>query len=538
MPVASAQVRAIPTSRIRGPMRAGRILPAALQPNVRAPSPTPAASPIPVFFSGDPNAIVTVTVATVQAPTPNTYQQCGCLVSFGATTLAAQDVQMLTQISDLIGVTGDVTQPGVIIQPDEVVSAAWAAGVLTVTTTNALPASWQVGNNPNVVLAGFDPPSIDGYYQGTVTGTNEFTVPITTSPGTINTPGTFQPGDAVELSQMATTFFSQGNNSVVWVLECGAGLDMTSESSSLNTWLTSNPKTFYGYLLPRRFGATSAGITAIEPILKQYQAPDKMTYFWLTVVDATMSTLGSAYKDVIQFIEAPSVTDPTAGNITASDGEFSLAAMFYNAMVYVPSPITMVAPMSFKYLYGVTPYPTKNNGPLMVNFKDANTNYVATGAQGGISNNIVYDGVALDGTDYFNWWWTIDYVQINAALDVANAIINGSNNPTAPLYYNGPGINQLLAALTGTMIRASTYGMVSGVVIATSLSQPDLALKLQSGSYAGMCNVNAVPFLPYVQTNPGHYKIGEYDGLSVIFIPARGFIHVVVGITATNLPNL
>ena len=38
--------------------------------------------------------------------------------------------------------------------------------------------------------------------------------------------------------------------------------------------------------------------------------------------------------------------------------------------------------------------------------------------------------------------------------------------------------------------------------------------------------------------NPGHYKIGEYDGLSVLFIPARGFIHIMVSVTATDLVSI
>jgi hypothetical protein len=525
-----------PRRRVRSP---GQGLPAALQESAQArltPTPSPLGTP-PVHFSSDPNSIVTVNVATVVAPTPNTYQQCGCFCSFGATSLPAQDVAMLTQLSDLDNATN-----GVLIPPDQVKTATWAAGELTVTGTNPAPAGWAIGQTPQVVLSGFvlgNPNTWpNGVYTATITAvgaTPTFTVPITTDPGAATVLGTWQLLDSVELSQMATTYFAQGNQTAVWVLELGAGLDLSTDATALNTWLKSNPRSFYNYLLPRKFGATTAALDDLKLVLDQYQNPEAMTYFTLTVVPSTMTHLGPTYKDVVQFIEAPSVTDPTQVNLASADGEFSAAAMFYNALNFVPSQINRIAPMAFKYLYGVTPYPTKNNGPLLSSFKSDFTNYVSTGAEGGISNTIVYEGVNLDGTDYFNWWWTIDFVQIFVGLNLSNAIINGSNNPLAPLYYDQDGIDYLLAVLAGTMVAAQQFGMVVGPIMTTGLTQPQLQQNIFNGSYAGACNCNAVPFLPYSLTKPGDYKIGEYDGLSTLFIPARGFIHILVTVTASQL---
>jgi len=47
-----------------------------------------------------------------------------------------------------------------------------------------------------------------------------------------------------------------------------------------------------------------------------------------------------------------------------------------------------------------------------------------------------------------------------------------------------------------------------------------------------------VPFLAYSQQNPADYGVGEYDGLSTLFIPSRGFVHILVVVTATNIVTL
>jgi hypothetical protein len=263
-----------------------------------------------------------------------------------------------------------------------------------------------------------------------------------------------------------------------------------------------------------------------------------MTYFWLTVTAATQSVLDKTFKCVIQFVEAPSVTDSTQSNAGNPNGEFSCAAMFYNAVAFKPSPINPVAPMAFKYVYGVTAYPTQNQGPTLKSFKTNFTNYIATGAEGGIAYTILYEGVTKDGFDYFNWWWTIDWVQININLNLSNAVVNGSNNALAPLYYNQGGINYLETILYQTMYTAAVYGMVTGPILMTGLDTPTLQDNINQGVYAGQCNVNAVPFINYNLANPGHYKIGEYDGLSALFIPARGFIHIMVSVIASSLVSV
>jgi hypothetical protein len=518
----------------QGPSR--RVLPDGL--NIKAKGyvdpalapPTVGVRDIPVTqFSEDPNSIVTVKVQTIQAPTPNTFQQTGCLVSFGATSIARNDAAELTQWSDLTDV---------LLGAQPAASVTWAAGVVTLTTASPLVPAYAPGDLPMMTVSGFVPTQYNYTGPVTIVDTATFTYPCVVDPGPTTTVGTYMPQGAIELSQMATTYFDQGNMTSVWVLELGYGATITDNAAALQGWLNVNPKVFCGYLLPRACGNNQTTIQAFEPLFKQYQNPEAMTYFWLTVSPNVITVLDETYKCVIQMVEAPSVTDLQGSNATNPNGEFTMAAMFYNAMAFRPSQINRVAPMAFKYLYGVTAYPTKNNGPLLKSFKTNSTNYVATGAEGGISYNIVYEGVTRDGNDYFNWWWTIDWVQININLNLSNAIINGSNNPFAPLYYNQDGINFLETNLYNTMLSASTLGMVLGPITMTGLNQPDLQNQILLGVFEGMCDVNAVQFVDYVNANPGHFKIGEYDGLSVLFIPARGFIHILVSVTATNLVTI
>jgi hypothetical protein len=583
-------------------------------------------------FSTDPNAIVTVHVSIIEAPTPINYQRTGAFVSFGATTLLPGDTELLTQLSDLtlpesamlvltavwanglVTVTIDQTIPGVVVGdtvsivmsqmvpvgyngtfaatiisangftyplttnpgpvtqegiasfpsmlqlPINFSAMTWAAGVVTVTTSVPLAGPPTVGDEIDLLISGVTPAAYNGLFDCTVTGANTFTYPVTTNPGTATVMGYAVWQQTIELQQMATTYFGQGNMVGPWVLELGYQSSIDNKVIALENWLADNPLTIYGFLMPREFGSDVNALpawpgyptpypapTRFMGLLKQYQAPEKMEYFWVTVTPQTTRTLDETYKDVFKLVEAPVLSDPLAvppgstsgySNVIDPEGEFTLAALFYNALSYRPSNTNRISPMAFKYVYGVTEYPQRHNGPLLVSFKSTNTNYITTGAEGGISFTMVYEGVTADHHDYFNWWYTIDWVQIEVNLNLSNAIINGSNNPLAPLYYNQDGINYLQTVLYRTMVSASTFGMVLGKIVMSTYDGPDLTNSINGGEFAGECDVNAVPFLNYTLANPGDYKIGEYDGLSTLFIPSRGFIHVLVNVVATDLVSI
>ena len=470
------------------------------------------ATALPVNPLNDPNPIVTVQVSTVQGPIPFNYQQMGALISHGGTSLANQNIALLTQYSDLTAI---------LKAAGPISSITWSLNTVTVTTQN--PHNLATATNVSINITNCAPTGYNGVYTCYITGANTFTYPLAVNPGTATTNGSWQSMSAVELTAMAYTFFAQRPGISVYVLELGEAAASTT-IAALQTWLTNNPLSFYNYLCPRYWDADP---TDFLSLLAAYDSPEGLTYFWVTSTITTYSQYPATYKCAFVGVEAPSVT--TTGT------EFTMAANFFNAVQFKATSVTRVAPMCYRYVYGVTAYPPQNNGPLLKELKTANVNYVRTGAEGGISNTMIYPGTTIDGNDFFNWWWTIDWVQITVNENISNAIINGSNNPLAPLYYDQNGINFLLAVLAQTMTSAQQFGMVNGQIVQTEYNTSELANQIALGTFAAKCDCNAVPFIDYSVANPGDYAKGEYDGLSTLFIPARGFVHVLIQVVASSL---
>ena len=139
-------------------------------------------------------------------------------------------------------------------------------------------------------------------------------------------------------------------------------------------------------------------------------------------------------------------------------------------------------------------------------------NWVGTGAQGGISNTLIEGGSFMDKNP-FNYWYCVDWLSINITLALSAAIINGSNTPTNPLYYNQNGINSLQKVAQATVNNGIAFGLI-----------------------LSPASVNAVPFITYVNEHPGDYAIGVYNGLSCTFVPLRGFSSITIYLTASNIP--
>lgn len=216
--------------------------------------------------------------------------------------------------------------------------------------------------------------------------------------------------------------------------------------------------------------------------------------------------------------------------------EFTLAADFQHTLNYDPSPTNQVAPNAFAFLFGVTPFPTRGNNALLETLKTANVNYVGTGAEGGIPNAIMLWGVTQNSFD-FQIWYSVDWVQINVDLDLSNEIINGSNNPLAPLYYDQNGVNRLQARAAQTVADGVAFGLVLGAPVQTQLDGPGLLAAIAAGTYAGLTIVNAIPFISYVTTNTGDYQIGKYAGMSIIYTPKRGFIQIIFNVNVNFFPG-
>jgi hypothetical protein len=107
----------------------------------------------------------------------------------------------------------------------------------------------------------------------------------------------------------------------------------------------------------------------------------------------------------------------------------------------------------------------------------------------------------------------VDWLSINVALSLSAAIINGSNTPQNPLYYNQNGINTLQKTAQATVNNGIAFGLI-----------------------LSPASVNATPFITYVNEHPGDYAIGEYNGLSCTFVPLRGFSQITIYLTASNIP--
>jgi hypothetical protein len=245
-------------------------------------------------------------------------------------------------------------------------------------------------------------------------------------------------------------------------------------------------------------------------------------YFYTTVTLSTYANIPATAKCCPMLIEATTIPDT----------EFSMAAMFWTTLNANPSSTNQVPPLCFSYLVGVTAGSWTN--AQLTAFKTNNVNYVATGAEGGISNTLLLWGNMPDSNPW-NYWYSADWSQINLDLDLSNTIINGSNTTINPLYYNQQGINRLQASAVDTMQDAIAYGLALGQLIQTTLDPQTFANNVSAGMYLGNVVVNAVPFTTWVGSNPSTYAEGIYGGLTCLYTPARGFEQILFNLNVSDL---
>ena len=435
--------------------------------------------------------IVNVVVTQQVASAPSQLQQTGAFVSQGGTTLAAGETYLLTQLSDLTSILRPATA---------ITSLNWATNVVTVTTTTAhgIPS----GDTVQIVIAGSVPTGYNGTFAGTSTGTNTVTYPLLTNPGSETTAGTLQLNSTLELTAMGNTFFAQGSTVSVFVLELGVNT-VTNGITELETYITTNvghPPTsstpqFYSYLLPIEWDVVGA-----ETMAGLYDGTTAQVYFY---VSSTLATYSGWEGKKSAFVTLPSPSAPAQ--------EFSAAAIFWSSLAYNPSVSNLAHPFEYTYVYSVTPYSTLTN-TQQTQLLAVGVNWIGTGAQGGISNTLIEGGTFMD-LNPFNYWYCVDWLSINVAQALSAAIINGSNLPTNPLYYNQAGINTLQKVAQATVNNGISFGLI-----------------------LSPANVNATPFTTYVAQHPGDYATGTYNGLSLTFVPLRGFSSITIYLTASNIP--
>ena len=428
--------------------------------------------------------IVTVSVSQQVASAPSALQRTGALISQGATTLSTLGTKFLTQISNL---------STVIKTPIAITSISWSTGTVTVTTASAhtIPS----GTTVQGVISGASPTNYNGTFPCTYISATSFSYPLASNPGSETALGTFQLYSCVELTAMVDTFFAQGSNQGVYVLELGTGTPAQGVTA-LTGYLQSPTIQFYSYLFPENWDTE----TTAPALVSQYNNTTSQTYFFVTTTTSTYSSWSSK-KSVFAMLQSPS----------APVTEFSAAAVLQATLSYNPNASNLASPLAFTYLYGVTPYVLSN--AVQTTMKNAGVNWVSTGAQGGISNTLVVWGTNMD-LNPWNYWYSVDWVSINVALYLAGAVINGSNNPTNPLYYNQAGINTLQKVAQATVNNGISFGLI-----------------------LSPATVNAVPFSTYVAQNPSDYSTGTYNGLSCTFVPLRGFESITIYLTASNIPT-
>ncbi len=383
-------------------------------------------------------------------------------------------------------------------------------------------------------------------------------------------------GNYAELTNMATTFFAQGNVVGLYVLELGIQTGADPAVAALETWISDNPGLFYAYLCPAdwdetkdevgsviitnggsgyttaptvtfsapttgttaegtaiiqngvvisvtitnpgsgytaaptvTFSAPTTGTTAtgtavlasaLNILAGNYSSNTAKTYFVVTTTSTTISNY-SAYKSLYCFVASP----------TAPSSEFGAAADFYNIVVNNPGATNKLQNMAFRFVYGVTGWPQTGYATEINTVLSAFGNLHLTLSQAGITEVGIFKGTVMSGIQ-FGSWYGIDWYEINANLNIANAIVNGSNQQP-PLLYDQNGINSLEIVAQDVANSAVEFGC------------------LQSGT------CSATPFYTYVAQNPTNYQAGIYNGLACSATAQVGFLTVGFNINVNFSPS-
>ncbi|MFZ5270966.1 hypothetical protein [Enterobacter asburiae] len=434
--------------------------------------------------------IVTVNVSQTIGAIPSNLQQMSAVLSFGATLQEPGKPVLLTQPSDI---TDLVNYP--------ISSLTAEAQSFGTDFTLVLPADVSLTRDPGseleITIQNCSPKAWNGKYLATVIDSNTLTWTLTDSSldGSPTTLGQFSITGSDALVTAVEGFFAQGSSVGTYLLELGYQSDLPKdEVAALKTYMQEPLKRFYAYLVPETWKADPDFIT----LAKLYTSNESMQYFFTLEDTPDETNYVTPYAGIKSIIAMADDTYPVTN---------AAAAAMWNFVSPSPSEINKVPPMAFRFLQAVNANAAKAS--ILTTMVKQNINYVDTGAEGGISNTMLVKGVTSDGND-MTYWYSVDWVQINVDMMLANAVINGSNNPINPLYYNQDGIDRLQQVAQGVFNTGVSYGLVNG-----------------------QTPVNAVPFKTYVKNNPHDYGIGRYAGLSATYTPMRGFVEIIFNINVT-----
>lgn len=435
--------------------------------------------------------IVSVNTSVTVAPTPSQLQQSGALVSTGGTTLTTNHYQFcgsLSAVEAILAASGTGNSDELKDMATTFFAQGSAVGVYvlelgTAASADAGVAALQtwITNNSGVFYAYLVPASWGDTIDevGSVTITNAGSG-YTTAPTV-----TFTAPASGGTTATGTATIQGGTVISVTITDPGAGY-------------TSAPSVTFSAPTSGTTATGTANLTsAMEVLTGDYANPNSKTYFFVTDVTADAS-LYIPNKSAFVVFNA----------LTAPSTEFTAAAMFYQWLVNKPSAANKLAPMQYRYLYGVTAWDLTNNATDINNVLTNHGNLVLTGAEGGITDKALFKGYLGDGTQA-SAWYGMDWLQIQVKQALAAAILNGSNsNP--PLLYDQHGINTLQAVAQSVANNAVKFGCVLSAT------------------------VSAIPFYTYSQENPNDYASGIYNGLSCTAVFQNGFSSITFYLDAVN----
>lgn len=435
--------------------------------------------------------IVTVNTSVTLAPSVSQLQKSGAIISLGGTTLTTNDYQYcgnLAAVSAILGSSGNNAE--LLAMATTFFAQGNAIGLYVLELgTEASPGdniaalqTWITANSsPQVFYAYLTPAAwdgIEGVNSVIITNGGSGYAAAPTVTFSAPTSGTTATGTAVLTGDTVTS---------VIITDPGIGY------TAAPTVTFSAPTT----------GTTATGTatvgSALDGVASNYTAPSGKTYFFVTTTSSNIG-LYAAHKSVWTHVDAP----------TAASTEFGCAADFYDFLSTNPSISAPAAPLAYRYQFGVTPWARgSTNNAEIDTILTAYGNVSLTLSEGGLSNVGLYKGTLMDGNEAM-FWYAVDWFQIQAKEQIANAIINGSNNSAAPLYYNQSGINTLESLVQSIANTSISYGL--------NLS----------------ATVSATPFYTYTQANPSDYAAGIYDGLACTITPQLGFLTITFNLDATN----
>ena len=463
--------------------------------------------------------IVNLAVTLTASPIPSQYQQSAALVSAGGSTLATGSYQFCATEADVAAI---LSSSGNYEELTNMAGTFFAQGSTTGCYVLELGTQTDIQDgiaalqtyieaNPNVFYTYTVPADWDTMpapAASTVTATADST--STLPEGTYYTQVAYlnAAGAIGQLSPVVTTDITTSDADSLDVTSPAALTGATAYLVYVGTTAgelylqNGSTGTDLGTDYSLSAAPTTTGdapSTTLADLGNDYSVPDAMRYILISSSVTNITAYGtmaansiwSGYKGVIAVVPSPS----------AQAGEFTAAAWAYNIAVNNPGADSKLAPMQYRYLYGVTPWPATGYSAEIQTIRNYGANYVGTGAEGGISNNCIFGGTT-SAISQISAWYGLDWEMINIQQAVTAAVINGSNsNP--PLDYNQHGINTLDAIAQQIADNGVTFGCAQSAV------------------------VSSIPFYTYNQQQPGDYALGQYNGLSAAVVAQNGFMSLV-----------